>query len=56
MNDTFVIAGNTLRLSGGNDATASSYDAFTCKNNLKIELQTTADNNVSIEYLARPLL
>jgi len=55
-NDTFVLPGTNLRLCGGNDATASAFDSFVCESSLLIELQTTADTDVSIEYLTRPIL
>lgn len=55
-NDTFVLASTVISLLGNNLSSATSADFFSCNSSLLLELQTTADNNVTFRHLERPIL
>lgn len=56
-NDTFANASSSIKLLGAKEATVSGVvSEIQCDDSFLLEIQTTADNAVNLNYLARPIL
>ena len=54
---TFIPGANSIVLFGNRARTnAGSDESLQCNTSLLLEIQTTSDNSISLEYIARPIL
>jgi len=55
-NSTFTAA-SSIKLFGSNSVSNSStVSSMICNDSLLLEIQTTADNSINLNYMARPIL